>query len=479
MDKKQDRKMYILDTNVLINDPDAIFAFDDNVVVIPALVIEELDDQKGAPGDKGYNVRQAIRNLNDLKTKGNLSEGVPVGNGGELIVYDQKMTSTVEENCFSKPKVDNDILRIAADIMKYGLQDKRNELRYKDIAKTILVSNDLCMAVKANIMDMEVQMYIHEAVNEKDLEYTGRNDVAVSDELFLKLCKNRKLTKEETEQFASEAGITIHKCEFFVVRNKITGGTRLAKEKDGMITCLEYEDVKPFDVVPRNVGQRFCIEALMAPASEIPLVIIQGDAGTAKTFLTLACALQQVCQDHIYRELTVTRANVEFDRAIGALPGDESDKVGPLLRGCMDNLENLVDPAYVNGKTKDGSEDEINDKVMELFNRGYICGEALSFLRGRSLKRKILFVDEAQNTTIPQAKGILTRAGEDCKIVIAGCWNQIDTPHITKQTNGLAYALKLLGGKSSSCAVCTFTENEITRSRLAAEVAAAIKREEK
>ena len=227
-------------------------------------------------------------------------------------------------------------------------------------------------------------------------------------------------------------------------------------------------------MTPRNVGQRFAIEALLAPASEIPLVIINGDAGTAKTFLTLACALEQTYSQRIYRKLTVTRANVEFDRSIGALPGEEDEKVAPLLRGCMDNLENLVDPAYVSGKTRDGSEEEVHDKVLEFFDRGIISAEALSFLRGRSLKRQILFVDEAQNTTISQAKGILTRPGEDCKIVLAGCLNQIDTPQVTKRNNGLAYALKLLGGKSQYCAVCTFADSEITRSKLAAEVSTAI-----
>lgn len=300
----------------------------------------------------------------------------------------------------------------------------------------------------------------------------------VSDEIFSSLCKNGKLTEDEAVQFAKEANLTIHKCEFFVVKNPM-GGTRLAKEKNGTISVLEYESSQPFGVTPRNVGQRFAIEALLAPASEIPLVIINGDAGTAKTFLTLACALEQTYSQRIYRKLTVTRANVEFDRSIGALPGEEDEKVAPLLRGCMDNLENLVDPAYVSGKTRDGSEEEVHDKVLEFFDRGIISAEALSFLRDRSLKRQILFVDEAQNTTISQAKGILTRPGEDCKIVLAGCLNQIDTPQVTKRNNGLAYALKLLGGKSQYCAVCTFTDSEITRSKLAAEVSTAINNFEK
>ena len=471
------RKTYILDTNVLISDPDAINAFEDNIVVIPTMVIEELDNQKDAPGDKGYNVRRAIRNLHELQKEGKLKDGVPVGTGGTLIVYGPKLNLSADQNIFDDEKVDNRILRLAQNITQRGFTDiDRKE--FKIITKVILVSNDLCLSVKADVLNVEVQTYKHEAADDDSLDYTGRAVANVSDEIFSSLCKNGKLTEDETAQFAKEANLTIHKCEFFVVKNPM-GGTRLAKEKNGTISVLEYESSQPFGVTPRNVGQRFAIEALLAPASEIPLVIINGDAGTAKTFLTLACALEQTYSQRIYRKLTVTRANVEFDRSIGALPGEEDEKVAPLLRGCMDNLENLVDPAYVSGKTRDGSEEEVHDKVLEFFDRGIISAEALSFLRGRSLKRQILFVDEAQNTTISQAKGILTRPGEDCKIVLAGCLNQIDTPQVTKRNNGLAYALKLLGGKSQYCAVCTFTDSEITRSKLAAEVSTAINNFEK
>lgn len=471
------KKIYILDTNVLISDPDAINAFDDNMVIIPTQVIEELDNNKDAPGDKGFNVRRAIRNLHALQEKGKLSNGVSVGNGGELRIYGVKTSISADKNIFDADKTDNEILRLTADIANNGLKLSDGK-KMGSGSKVVLVSNDLCMGLKADVMHVEVQPYRHDAVDDRSLDYTGRAVANVSDEIFTALCKNGKLTEEETAKFRLEAGIAIHKCEFFVVKNPL-GGTRLAKEKNGVISLLEYESATPFGVTPRNVGQRFAIEALLAPADEIPLVIINGDAGTAKTFLTLACALEQTYSQRIYRKLTVTRANVEFDRTIGALPGEEDEKVGPLLRGCMDNLENLVDPAYVSGKTKDGSEEEVHDKVLEFFDRGIISAEALSFLRGRSLKRQILFVDEAQNTTISQAKGILTRPGEDCKIVIAGCLNQIDTPQVTKRTNGLAYALKLLGGKSPYCAVCTFTENEVTRSKLAAEVATAINEDEK
>ena len=209
----------------------------------------------------------------------------------------------------------------------------------------------------------------------------------------------------------------------------------------------------------------------MAPANEIPLVILKGSAGTAKTFLTLACALQQCAEEPIYRKITITRANVEFDKDIGALPGDEESKVGPLLRGCMDNLEILVDSDTV--KKNKGNETDLKGKIDYLLDKGYISVEALGFLRGRSLTRQILFVDEAQNTSISQMKGILTRVGEGTKLVIAGDLNQIDNPRLDKRNNGLAYAIKLMSG-DPLCCLFGFTDEETTRSPLAARVASLI-----
>ena len=259
--------------------------------------------------------------------------------------------------------------------------------------------------------------------------------------------------------------------EFLYITNQTTYGTLLAKVRENFIVSLQYDSIRPFGVQPRNVGQRFAIEALLAPANELPLVILKGSAGTAKTFLTLACALQQCAEENIYRKITITRANVEFDREIGALPGDEINKVGPLLRGCMDNLELLVDAKSV--KSREGREEDIRSKVEYLFDRGYLSAEAMGFLRGRSLTRQILYVDEAQNTSPSQMKGILTRVGEGTKLILSGDLSQIDNPRLDKHNNGLAYALKLMEG-DPLCAVVGFTDNETTRSALAAKVAALI-----
>lgn len=249
-----------------------------------------------------------------------------------------------------------------------------------------------------------------------------------------------------------------------IKEDKNPRGTRM--ELIGIVRgeCLEhlrFQNTAPYKIRPRNLGQYFAIEALLAPADEIPLVILTGSAGTAKTLLTLACALEQTENKEMYQRITLSRANVEFDRYIGALPGEEEDKIGPLMRGCMDNLEQIVPMGY--------------DGMMRLFDEGIIRAEALGFLRGRSLVKQVLYIDEAQNTTVSQMNGILTRCGEGAKIVVSGDLNQIDTPRLDRHNNGLAHAIKLMAG-DPDCCVVGFLDSEATRSRLAAKVAEKISR---
>lgn len=167
------RKIYILDTNVLINDPDAINAFEDNIVIIPTQVIEELDDLKSERSDRGYNVRRAIRNLNTARGNGKLHEGVPVGNGGVLRVYGTN--EELKNELFETNKADNNILHLAHDIALNGIREKNGKTKYKTY-KTVLVSDDVCMGIKADALNVEVQTYKHDAVEDEDLDYLGREE---------------------------------------------------------------------------------------------------------------------------------------------------------------------------------------------------------------------------------------------------------------------------------------------------------------
>ena len=203
----------------------------------------------------------------------------------------------------------------------------------------------------------------------------------------------------------------------------------------------------------------------MQPADKAPLVIIKGMAGTSKTFYSLAVGLEKVVneQREEYRRILICRPNAQFDEDIGFLPGDEQEKISPLLRPVIDNLEQLIDSdeneRYVN-------EMELAGKIDEIFDRGMIQAEALNYIRGRSIVKTYLIIDEAQNMTPAQAKGIITRAGKGTKIILLGDPNQIDRPFLDERTNGLSYAAEHMKG-SSLCWQITLTASECERSELA------------
>ena len=203
----------------------------------------------------------------------------------------------------------------------------------------------------------------------------------------------------------------------------------------------------------------------MAPASEAPLVIVKGMAGTAKTFYSLAVGLEKIYNNPTgeYRRIIVCRPDAQFDDDIGFLPGDEKEKIAPLMRPIIDNLEQLLDS---NEKERYADEVELQGKIEEIFSRGIIQTEALNYIRGRSIMQTYLIIDEAQDMTPNQVKGIITRAGKGTKIVLIGDPNQIDKPFLDKWTNGLSYAAMCMQG-SPLCWQLTLSAEECERSELA------------
>ena len=226
---------------------------------------------------------------------------------------------------------------------------------------------------------------------------------------------------------------------------------------------------EPFGVKPRNVGQYFLQEALMSDAEEAPLVIVKGAAGTAKTFYSLAVGLEKTFNrgEKEYRKILVTRPNVQFDADIGFLPGSEQEKIAPFLRPIIDNLEFLVDS---NDQERYKNEAELQGKIDLLFSSGIIGAEAMNFIRGRTLNKIYLIIDEAQNLTPKQAKGIITRVGKGTKVILIGDPEQIDHPLLDERTNGLSYASERMKG-SSLCYQITMTGDECERSALAHDAA--------
>ena len=448
------QKTYILDTNVLIQAPYALQSFEDNHLVLPLAVLEELDGLKNAEGERGANARQVIRYLESLRTAGNLLEGVPLPGGGTLRLEVNCVDVKLPEG-FPDHKNDNRILKVCL-----GLQNRKTPV--------ILVTKDIVVRVKAQMLGIQAEDFTTEQAPVSEEQYTGRCEVFVAEKKFEDF-KKKHITPEDVYQ-VDEAGeklpVTLMPNQFVILKaDQSVRKTQLGRFDGKKIVPLAFQKKKPYGVSPRNVGQKFLQEALMADAEEAPLVIVKGMAGTAKTFYTLAVGLHAMLEQEepAYRRILISRPNAQFDDDIGFLPGDESEKIAPLLRPVVDNLELLVDQ---NEKERFADERSLSGKVEELFDRGIVDAQALNFIRGRSISKTYLVIDEAQNLTPKQAKGIITRAGMGTKIILLGDPQQIDHPLLDERTNGLSYAAEKMKG-SPLCWQVTMSAEECERSALA------------
>ena len=449
------KKIYVLDTNVLIQAPHALKCFDDNEVVLPLVVLEELDAHKRDEGERGAHVREAIRLLEQLRGAGDLVAGVELDNGGVLRI-EKNFKDVKLPDDMAEYKSDNRILKVCK-----GLKESSKE-------QVILVTKDILMRIKAQLLNIKAEDFTTEQVVGDGEQYSGRADVYAPEEIFKDFKKKGipvdqvYCCDEEGNQYQPE----LYENEFIVVRaDQSTNKTQMGRVCKGVIRKLEYEKSQPYGVKPRNAGQYFLQEALMQPADIAPLVIVKGMAGTAKTFYSLAVGLEKMINRPTgeYRRILVCRPNSQFDDDIGFLPGDEQEKISPLMRPIIDNLEQLIDS---NEEERYKDEKELQGKTDEVFERGIVQCEALNFIRGRSILKTYLIIDEAQNMTPTQAKGIITRAGKDTKIILLGDPNQIDRPFLDERTNGLSYASEHMKGSTLAWQI-SLSASECERSRLA------------
>lgn len=449
-------KTYVLDTSVLLQTPSALEAFEENHIVLPIVVLEELDALKGADGEQGANARQAIRHLEALRAQGNLLAGVALPGGGTL---------RVETNC--------------VDIqLPGGLPGYPNHRRILQVCQALrqekgqatLVTKNILLRIKAQMLGLAAEDFTREQVPVSQEQYTGRGEVFVAEKKFEHFPK-KSLAPEDVYQVDADgrprpADLVCN--QFLLLRaDQSNRKTQLGRFDGKKIVPLAYRKKKPYGISPRNVGQYFLQEALMAGAEEAPLVIVKGMAGTAKTFYSLAVGLHAMLEQDqpLYRRILISRPNVHFDDDIGFLPGDEGEKIAPLLRPVIDNLELLVDQ---NEDERFADEVSLSGKVEELFDRDIVSAQALNFIRGRSVTKTYLIIDEAQNLTPKQAKGIITRAGIGTKIILLGDPNQIDNPLLDERTNGLSYASEHMKG-SPLCFQVSLTAEECERSALATD----------
>jgi len=410
-------KYFVLDTNVLLHNPESISSFDDNYVILPMTVIEELDNFKRHNDELGRSARQVIRQLDQLRSMGSLKDGVPMQNGGilSIIVEKKDMPGTFMD--MSVP--DNRILAVAHSLLAQG-------------ERVIFVSKDINSRLKADALGIEVMDFEKQKCNFDEL-YTGWTEKQVPADTIDEFYKSETL---------SNPGFNFLANEFVILRNE--GNPKhsgLGRATDhSTLAHLESKFEAAWNIHPRSKEQRMALELLMHP--EIDLVTLIGRAGTGKTLLALAAGLECVLHQGSFEKLLVSRPIIPMGKDIGYLPGTKDDKLSLWMQPIFDNLNYLM---RLQHKLDEGT---IQQKIDRLFKDQQIELEALTYIRGRSIPKQYIIIDEAQNLTPHEVKTIISRAGEGTKMILTGDPNQIDNPYLDSSSNGLSYAIEKLKGQS-------------------------------
>lgn len=438
------RKTFVLDTNVLLHDPRALTRFEDNDVVIPIEVVEEIDRFKRDPSEKGHNARQVSRLLDGLRQKGNLAEGVeidPENHGTLKVVFCRSETLSQLPPELKAGNGDNNILAVA-------LEQRLHEVMGNH-PPVVLVTKDTNLRIKADAVGLIAQDYSTDKVDIADL-YPGFCELPVPAGLMDQLKATGSLPVAELPPGAL-SGVTLQANEGVTLVDELQPNhTLLARFHGGdqsLHPLQKVHRIKLGRILPRNREQTFALDLLLDPA--VQLLTLVGKAGTGKTLLALAAGLHQVADDHLYDRLLVTRPVIPLGKDIGFLPGDLQEKMGPWMQPIIDNLDFLLgaandDPAASRGRG--GRAQRSN--WADLKGMGLLEVEAISYIRGRSIPRQFMVVDEAQNLTPHEVKTIVTRVGEGTKIVLTGDPYQIDNPYVDADSNGLTWLVERFKGQA-------------------------------
>lgn len=441
-------KYYILDTNVLLDDPFAMYQFEDSTIIFTEAIIEEIDTLKKGNKDINSNARTVSRELDKLRHKGSLVNGVQINN--IIIKIESNHNDIKLPNSWKDSINDNRILQVALSYKKEG----------KDIT---IISQDINIKLKADILGLKARAYKYKI----DDTYTGRAEIFMSEIIINQALKEDNKITLDNPYYDEEGGLTdikFYPNQYVLIKKLEKPNETLIGYIDKEVNCINVilDKKQPYGITPKNIGQTFAIHALMQNADDLPCVIINGGSGTGKDFVTLACALEQAFNNNDYRKILITREIQPLGKDIGTLPGTEEEKLNPFLRGFIDNLEALVDKKCDNEK-------ELQGKIDYLFETEVIRAEALSFMRGRSINKQFIIIDEAQNITINQMKGIITRIGIDSKLVILGDTKQIDNIYLNENNNGLTWVSNLMKN-SPLAAQITLKDSESVRSELVKDV---------
>jgi PhoH-like ATPase len=404
-------KNYIVDTNVLLHDPNSLLSFEDNNVVIPIEVIEEIDRFKRESTELGQNARAVSRMLDGFRAKGSLSEGVRLPNGGKLKIVFQKNGHTGNGGgSVSGNSVDNRIVSLAQAIQK---AQPRNA--------TILVSKDINLRIKADALGLQAEDYENDRVYIKDL-YTGMIEMSVSTSKMAEYRANGEL-----ELAAGKTYFPNEYCTLTDETNpKRTALTKVDATGEKLVPIIDCRE-GVWGIRPRNREQHFAFDALLD--DRVKLVTLMGKAGTGKTLMAMAAGLKRTVLDREFRRLVVARPTISMGKELGFLPGSLEEKLAPWMQPIHDALEMLSDLNMGHD----------HRRSTDLMRSGSIVVEALSYIRGRSIANQFMIIDEAQNLTPLEAKTIITRVGNGTKVVFTGDPYQIDNPYVDSSSNGFNY----------------------------------------
>jgi PhoH-like ATPase len=405
-------KNFILDTNVLLHDPRAIFHFEDNNVVIPIYVIEEIDQFKRDLSELGRNARQVARYLDGFRQEGRIGEGVKLPAGG--VVRVRFTERELPKALANGAGVDNRILATALDIKESEPQ-----------VPAIFVTKDTNLRIRADALGLTAEDYDAEKVEISDI-YTGMRELPVSaadvDAFY------------QTGELAHD-GASFAPNEFALLKDRENPQhTALGKyraDRGKVVPLIRFSRDGVWGIRPRNKEQNFALDLLLN--DEIKLVTLVGKAGTGKTMLAIAAGLHKTMEESVYQKLLVSRPIFPLGRDIGYLPGDVEEKLNPWMQPIFDNVEFLMNLSRADKKA--------GRSYRELIDLGIVAIEPLTYIRGRSIPNQFIIVDEAQNLTPHEVKTILTRVGDNTKIVLTGDPYQIDNPYVDSTNNGLIHVV--------------------------------------
>lgn len=418
--KSSNSKIFVLDTNVLLHDFRAIYKFEENDIVIPITVLEELDKFKKGQDEINFHAREFTRELDKLAGDSLFTDGIPLGeNLGKLFVETHGTLTEKVKMAFNEQIPDHRILSIA----DYTIEKNKNKI-------VILVTKDINLRMKAKSLGIPSQDYENDKI--RDIHTIERGIIVYDDinpELIAKLYKSKEGLSYE--QFEIPKKPQPH--EYFILRSNKSSVIAYFNPVDSTINRVDKRNV--FGIEPRNAEQTFALHALTNP--DIQLVAITGKAGTGKTLLALAAALEQHKR---YSQILLARPIVALaNKDMGFLPGSEQDKIKPYMQPLFDNLNCIKQSHKYDSKEIEIIEDMQEDGRLEI--------SPLAYIRGRTLANVYFIVDEAQNLTPHEVKTIITRAGEGTKIIFTGDIQQIDSPYLDSMSNGLSHLTSKMKGQ--------------------------------